>query len=165
MSTLRSSIKNAVTRSGGSVFWKKYTITSSAITTSAQTLTPTITGGELVVMQVILQTDATGLAGGTNFELSVTNAVAQKGINTAFVAETVANLGANITRSMVPYQAGTNKYQFSVTGVPIVMNRGSYITYQNTAANGTGAGTMDIYLRFERLDDGSQLSSLSSGTP
>jgi len=66
---------------------------------------------------------------------------------------------------MVPYQAGTNKYQFSVTGVPIVMNRGSYITYQNTAANGTGAGTMDIYLRFERLDDGSQLSSLSSGTP
>lgn len=158
----KNTIKSAVVRSEGGVFWRKWTIVSSSILTTPTTLTPTVAGGELAITQVIFQTDATGLAGGTNFELSVANAVAQKGIAN-FVVETVANLGANVTRSMLPYQAGANKYQFSVTGVPINLNRGSYLTYQNTVAVGTGAGTMDIYVRFERLNEGAQLAVLSSG--
>ena len=154
-----SKIKNAVNRKEGETFWRKWTITSSNILTTAQNLSPAAAGGELAITQVILQTDATGLAGGTNFQLQTSNA---KGV-AVFVAETVAHLGANATYSMFPYQGGTNKYQFSVTGVPTVLTRGQTIQFLNTGGVGTGAGTVDVYVRFERLNDGSQLASVSSG--
>ena len=161
MSTFANKVKNAIRRGEGEVFWRKWTITSSSITTSAQNLSPAAAGGELAITQVILQTDATGLAGGTNFELQTSNA---KGV-AVFVAETVAHLGANATYSMFPYQGGTNKYQFSVTGVPAVLTRGQTIQYLNTGGVGTVAGTVDVYVRFERLDEGAQLATASAGLP
>lgn len=117
-------------------FVKKYTITSSAITTSAVSFTDTVQGDSLIVEQIIVRTDSTGLAGGTNFVISQSSG---KGLANVFV-ETVANLGANKTVT-----AG------SVTNIPTILDIGSTLKVNNTVAVGTGAGTIDIFVYFRKL--------------
>ena len=92
---LTSRIKNRVIKAVGGTFWVKKTITSSALLTTAQDLT-TVATGQLFIKEIVVKTDATGLAGATNFEILSNNA---KGVVNIFV-ETVANLGANITKVM-----------------------------------------------------------------
>lgn len=142
---LSGKIKLAIRRSSGERFWIKKTITSSTITTAAQALTTAATG-QLAVLNVIVKTDSTGLAGGTNFVISSTNV---KGpVNMA--VETVANLGANIFKAIDSQGTGT---QFSVTnGGPTILESGARLNFNNTVAVGTGAGTIDIFVQFERID-------------
>lgn len=155
MPPLQNRIKNAVNKSSGSRFWVKKTITSSAITTSAQDLTSVATG-QLAILQVIEKTDGTGLAGGTNFEILSNNA---KGVVNILV-ETVANLGANITKvlSGVPAAGDTTTSDAgaTVTAVPTVLEAGKKLQYKNTAGAGTGAGTIDVFVQFERIDENAQ---------
>lgn len=160
MSTFQKSIAKAINVKVGSSFWKFYTITSSNITTTAQNLTPAATG-KLLVEQVIVKTDATGLAGGTNFQILSNNA---KGVANIFV-ETVANLGANITLVMAPGVTGadvtTSKPTPSVTALQTILEAGKKIQYKNTVAAGTGAGTIDIAIKFTRLDAGADIPDSS----
>src|SRR3990167_8315093 len=79
---------------GDKLFVKK-AITSSDILTTVIDLTSTVTGGDLLLTRVILATDSTGLAGGTNIEITVSDEV--YGLATPII-ETVANLGANALR-------------------------------------------------------------------
>lgn len=159
MAKFGKSIAKAVTRLSGQTFWKFYTITSSSITTTAQNFTApnTASGGRLFIKRVIVKTDATGLAGGTNFVLLTTNA---KGVANFFV-ETVANLGANITLDSSPGVTGadvtTSKPTPSVTALATILESGKKIQFKNTVGAGTGAGTIDIAIQFERLDDGADL--------
>jgi hypothetical protein len=88
-------------------------------------------------VQVILKTDSTGLAGGTNFVLSSNNA---KGLANILV-ETVANLGANKTVDM---------FTASVTKIRTVLESGKQLQISNTVGAGTGAGTIDIYVTFRK---------------
>lgn len=150
---LRSQIFKNLTQAAGSVFTIKKTITSSAILTTAQDLT-SVASGELLIQQIVVKTGATGLAGGTNFTILSDNA---KGLVNIFV-ETVANLGANITKvlSGVPTAADTltSDGTPSVTALTTVLEAGKKLQYLNTAAVGTGAGTIDVYVTFRRLSNG-----------
>src|SRR6267142_2556963 len=96
MARLTHNVKKAITKAAGSQFTIVKSITSSTITTVAQSLTSAATG-RLRIVQIIVKTDATGLAGGTNFTILSNNA---KGLVNILV-ETVANLSANITKALL----------------------------------------------------------------
>lgn len=122
----------------GSEFWVKKTLTSSAITQAGVDITGVSTTGELAIEDVIVKTDATGLAAGTNFTISSNNV---KGLANVF-AETVANLGANKTIDLTGA---------SVTKIRTVLETGKKLTAKSTVADCTGAGTIDIYIKLQRL--------------
>lgn len=153
---IRHQIQRSLNFNSGSSFWRFYTVTSSTITTTAQNLTVAATG-RLFVKQIVVKTDGTGLAGGTNFQILSNNA---KGVANIFV-ETVANLGANITKVLSPGVTGadvtTSAPTPTVTALPTILETGKRIQYKNTVGAGTGAGTIDIAILFERVDDGATI--------
>ena len=123
----------------GTTFWIKKTVTSSAIlTASAVDITGVSSGGDLEIEQIIVASAATGLAGGTNFELKSNNA---KGLANILV-ETVANLGANKT---------VNLDTASITKARTILESGKKLQVQSTVADCTGAGTIDIHIKFRRM--------------
>lgn len=123
----------------GSTFWVKKIVTSSAILlASAVDITGVSSGGDLAIEDVIVKTDATGLAGGTNFELKSNNA---KGLLNIFV-ETVANLGATKTVDLTGA---------SVVKIRTVLESGKKLQVQSTVAACTGTGTIDIWVKFRRI--------------
>lgn len=130
----------------GSEFWITKTLTSSAITTAGVDITLTSSGGALAIRDIIVQTDATGLAGGTNFQITHNNT---SGLS-AFFVETVANLGANKTASILTA---------SQTKIASVLESGKKLTAKATAANCTGSGTITIYILFQRLASGATISA------
>lgn len=155
---LRSQLFKSLSQGAGSVFTIKKTITSSGITTSAQDLTTVANRGELMIEQIIVKTDATGLAGGTNFTILSNNA---NGVVNIFV-ETIANLGANITKTLFGTTAAdttTSDSAPTVTSLTTVLEAGKKLQYLNTAAAGTGEGTIDIYVSFRRLSDGANCTA------
>lgn len=115
----------------------KKTVTSSDLDTSGDALTTTAYG-EFLVKNIILKTDSTGLAGGTNLVIFTDNANGLANI----LVETVANLGANKTIDITTA---------SVTKQPTVLEQGKKLKIKTTSAVGTGAGTMDVYMELEKL--------------
>lgn len=157
MPNLPRKIQQTIRRSSGERFWIKKTITSSAITTAAQDLTTSCTG-DLAVLQVILMTDATGLAGATNFEISQTGSKGK--VNVA--VETVANLGANVTKSYGGAPAGDTSSGdpgYTVTQAIMVLKAGKKLQYDGTSSAGTGAGTVDVFVQFERIDENATITA------
>lgn len=150
-------IQQTIRRSSGERFWIKKTITSSAITTSAQDLTSTASG-QLAVLQVILKTDATGLAGATNFEILSNNAKGKANI----AVEAVSGLGANVTKSFGNPPAGdttTGDAGYTVTSAITVLESGKKLQFDGTVGAGTGAGTVDVFVQFERIDENADLKA------
>ncbi len=137
MATLEANAQ-AAANGIGTEFWVEKVLTSSAILQAGVAVTLASSGGDLELLDVIASTDTTGLAGGTNFELSVNNAF---GLAVPF-AEAVANLGASKT---------VNLDTASVTKQRIVLESGKVITAKSTVADCTGAGQVKLYLRFRRL--------------
>lgn len=139
---------NAILLGVGMEFWIKKTVTSSAILEASNVdITGVSTGGELAIEDVVVVTDATGLATGTNFELLSNNT---KGLANIFV-EAVANLGANKTVDLDTA---------SVTGIRTVLEVGKKLQVHSTVAACTGAGTIDVYVKFQRLAAGATISPL-----
>jgi len=131
----------------GSTFWIKKTMVSSAIlSASAVDLTGVSSGGELAVKSVILKTDGTGLATGTNVQIKSNNTSGLANI----LVETVANLGANKTIYLG---------NASVTGIPTVLESGKKFQIQSTVAACTGSGTVDVYFQLERLSSGATIAA------
>jgi hypothetical protein len=132
----------------GTVFTIKKTMVSSAVLESAPVaITSASSGGELQIENVVVKTDGTGLATGTNFEVKTNNARGE--LN--FFVETVANLGASKTVDM----AGA-----SVTGENTVLESGKILQVHATGADCTGAGEIDIYVTFRRLSAGATVAAL-----
>jgi hypothetical protein len=130
----------------GSEFWLVKTgVVSSTIVTGGVDLTVPSIGGYIAIVDAIVKTDATGLAGGTNFQIQTNNA---KGL-AVFFAETVANLGASKTIDMTGA---------SVTKIRTVLETGKKVQLSATVGNCTGAGTIDVHLRCIRLSAGADLS-------
>jgi hypothetical protein len=139
---------NAILSGVGMEFWIKKTMTSSDILTASNVdITGVSSGGELAIEDVVVLTDAVGLATGTNFELLSNNV---KSLPNIFV-ETVANLGGNKTVDM------TNA---SITGMRTVLEVGKKLQVHSTALACTGAGTIEIYVKFQRLAAGATISPL-----
>lgn len=122
----------------GSTFWITKVVTSSTITQAGVDLTTASSGGDLQVDDVILRTNGTGLAAGTNFEMLTNNAVGL--VN--FMVTAVAGLGATKTIDFA---------NASVTKIKTILESGKKITLKSTAADCTGAGTVTIHIKFLRL--------------
>jgi hypothetical protein len=156
MSNFANRVKEKVNKSAGSSFWKLFELTSSDILTTAADLT-SAANGDLIVEQCILMTDATGLAGGTNFEISVSGET--YGENKPLV-EAVGNLSASVTRSLINTGPdSTNDRFLSVTGVPFVLQAGDKLQYGSSVAVCTGTGKILIAVKFVRVTDGADIKS------
>lgn len=142
-----------IRRSAGNVFYRKITVTSSSLKSATATDISQTATGDLAILEMIVKTDATGLAGGTNFQILSNNA---KGVANILV-ETISNLGANSTKVLRVGSAAADTTTAdgtpSVTSLPTVLEAGKKLQVQNTASNGTGAGTIDIYIKFERVSE------------
>jgi len=130
----------------GGVFWIKKTLTSNEITIGGVDITNTSQGGELVIEDIILQTDSTGLAGGTNFLITSDNS---KGAPT-ILSHAVSSLGANVTLNL---SAATVKS-------PCVLEIGRKLMAKMTVSNGTGSGTIDVRIKFRRLAAGATITAV-----
>lgn len=121
-------------------------VSSALLTASAVDITGVSTG-QLAVVDVILKTDqATGLAGGTNFQLFSNNAIGGANI----MATAISGLGAGKTLDLA---------NASVTKIKTVLESGNKLQVQNSAAIGTGAGTVDIWVCFERIDEDATIAA------
>jgi len=133
----------------GSVFWVFKQLTSSDILTTGVPVTGVAAVGEIAIEDWVLKTDAaTGLAAGTNFELTTDNARGE--VAAGFGVETVANLGALKT---------VDKAETSVTGQNTILEVGKKVIAECTDVNCTGAGTIDVYLKCRRLAAGATLAA------
>lgn len=159
MGNLAKKTAQAVNQAGSSEFWVTKTITSSTITTSAQDLTTTATG-RLFVKQIIVKTDTTGLAGGTNFTILSNNA---NGVVNILV-ETIGNLGASATKVLAGVATAadttTSDGTPTVTSLPTVLEAGKKLQYLNTGGVGTGAGVIEISVLFQRVDANAKCSGV-----
>lgn len=139
-------LQAAHTQSGTDLMIEK-TLTSSDILTTGVDITGVSSGGALEVIGLTCNTDATGLAGGTNFQITSDNANGE----TIIFEETVANLGANQTENL-----GSG----SVVGrYGIVLETGKKLIAVSTVGDCTGAGTIDITIRFKRVADGATIAA------
>lgn len=139
----------------GAAFWVKKTVTSSAITTAPVAITTVATGGELAIEDVILKTDqTTGIAGGTTFRVVSDNS---KGTTSVFLT-TVARLGASKERNF-DTEFSIAALESSSLGInkPTVLEIGKKLSVSNTDSVGTGAGTVDIYIKFRKLSSSSKI--------
>lgn len=131
----------------GTSFVVKKTLTSSAVVQAGVDITAVSTVGDILIEDIVFQTNATGLAAGTNFTVESNNT---SGV-AVFFSETVANLGANKTESL-----GTG----SVTaGDAFVLETGKKLIAKCTVADCTGAGTVDVYIICRRLADNATLTA------
>lgn len=131
---------------GETFFLVKQGVVSSTITQAGVDLTVASIGGNIAVENIILQTGATGLAAGTNFQVTVNNT---SGL-AVVMAEAVSNLGANKTVDLTTA---------SVTKQKFVIESGKKITLKSTVADCTGAGTIDIFVQCRRLSAGADIST------
>lgn len=151
--TALNAVGNNVTIRGrddiGEEFWYvKKGVVSSTVTQAGLDISVASIGGEIAIEYAIVKTNATGLAGGTNFQITTNNTNGQANM---FV-ETVANLGANKTVDSFTTSVAAGK-------VGAVLELGKKLTLKSTVADCTGAGTIDIYLRCKRLTAGADLSA------
>ena len=123
------------------------TLVSSAIVQAGVDVTGVSSGGALMIEDIFINTNATGLAAGTNFTLETNNA---SGV-AVFFAETVANLGANKTENVA---------SGSVTGITgIVLETGKKIIAKSTVADCTGAGTITLTIKLRRVAAGATIAA------
>lgn len=157
---LANRVKEKVNKSAGSTFWKKFIVTSSDITVAQKALSGAASG-DLMVLKVIFQTDSTGLAGPTNFELGVSGET--YGPDKP-VVEAVSNLGASVIRiapSPSPAADTTNDNGMTVTAaVPFLLEDGDSLQYSGSVAAGTGAGKVTISILFQKVTDGADIKSV-----
>lgn len=129
----------------GTSFWVKKTLTSSAITTTGIDVTGLATG-QLAIADVVVKTDSTGLAGGTNLSLETNNA---NGL-AAFFATAISGLGASKTIDLA---------NASVTKIKTVLESGKKVVAKQTTTSGTGGGTADVWILFSRIDENATISA------
>ncbi len=125
----------------GTRFWISKTLTSSAVLNSAATDLTGVSSGRLAIVDVICKCNATGLATGTNFELKTNNA---KGLLNFFVTAVSGLSGAVKTIDFA---------NASVTKIKTVLESGKKIQFASSGDDCTGAGTLDVLICLERLDD------------
>lgn len=143
-------VADNVIKGVGSVLFVLKELTSSDITTTAAALTTAVSRGDLLLEDWGLMTDATGLAGGTNFRIQVSGET--YGPN-AIIEETVANLGANVAFNALSDEPGTASER-------VVIQVGDSLQYLSTGANCTGSGKILIWLKFRRIAHGATIKAV-----
>lgn len=137
------------------------TITSSAITVAAQDLS-TPASGKFYIEDIICETDATGLAGATNFLVGTNNSFGITGMTTGLAnfETAVSGLGANATIAIKNAGPDCSNDKFpSVTGVCGSLSSGKKLQFAGTAAAGTGAGKAKVTVVLRRIDSFASISA------
>jgi len=156
LANLESRILKAITKAAGSSFWLRFELTSSNILSTAADLTGAATG-DLAVEQVLLSTNSTGLATGTNFEISQSGETYGEDKP---IVETVTNLGASVSRSVIGGDTdATNVRILSVTGTPFILKAGVKLQYGCSGSSCTGAGKILIAIKFTRLTNNADIQA------
>ncbi len=128
--------------SGDMCMFAKTGLVSSAITTAGVDISGASTGA-LRLEAYTLQTNSTGLAAMTNFTIVINNTSG----NLTPISQAITGLGANATVTA----GATAELKF-------VLESGAKMTAKATGTNGTGAGTIDVYLVFRRVTPGAHVS-------
>lgn len=137
----------------GTQFTVRSDVTSSQIPNNTQT-GGAITGaasGQLLILDILLNTDSTGLAGPTNIEFSVDNTNGATGAAAPIFLEAVSALGANATESKKDATSHT---------LPMLLESGAKLYIHGDDAAGTGAGVANITILCQRVDLGASLSGV-----
>lgn len=133
-----------VNATDGGVTIVETSVVSSAITTTAANLV-TAYNGQVEITNIILKTDSTGLATGTNLQILTDNVAGQANI----LVETVSNLGANKTVDL---------NSASVTKQRTVIEQNKHVQINCTGSNCTGAGVVFIYIEYRALQNNGALA-------
>jgi hypothetical protein len=130
------------------------TITSSSIPNNTQTGGDiAVATGVIVIEDIILETDGTGVAGPTNLEFTTNNVKGLTGAAAPNVLQAVSGLGAN--KTVVCKTSSTTKI------LPLTLETGKKLFVDGDDGAGTGAGTVRATILFRR---GSAGASLAGGT-
>jgi len=139
---------NHLVGASGQPFIVKKALVSSTVLTTGVDVTGAAGVGDIFIDDIVMQTNGTGLATGTNFTLEKD---AGTGLLT-FFSEAVASLGANKTEDL---QSGS---VIATTG-PIVLETGQKIVARCTNAHCDGAGTITLWIKARRAADGATLAA------
>lgn len=137
----------------GTTFTVVKSFTSSSIPNNTQT-GGALTGassGTLVLEQIILQTDGTGVAGPTNVEISTDNTKGLTGAGGPSALVAVSGLGANKT-IVVGYGAANEN-------LPLYLESGKKLYIHGDDAAGTGAGVVDVIMIYRRVSDNATIAA------
>ncbi len=137
----------------GSLFTITETVTSSGIPNNAQTLavTSASSGGDLLIEEITVNTDGTGLAAPTNIEFSTDNAKGVTGADGPIAVEIIGSFGVNAT--VVVKKDATSHT------LPYVLESGKTIFIHGDDGVGTGGGTADVTIVFRRLAAGATITA------
>lgn len=127
-------------------------VTSSQIPNNTQTAGAiTAAGsGQLLLTDILINTDSTGLAGPTNLEFSVDNTDGVTGAAAPIALEAISALGGNKTESKKDYTSHT---------LPMLIEDGSKVYIHGSDGAGTGGGVARVTLVFQRVDDGASIAA------
>lgn len=160
MGNLSSRVQKHVERAAGQSFWKTFILTSSDILNSAATDLTGAATGDLIIEKVVMATDSTGLATGTNFEISVNGET--YGLDKPIV-EAVSNLGASAHRSAPPGGIAaetTNDNGITITSaLPLLLQAGDKLQYGSSGADCTGSGKIIVAIKFFRVTENADIQS------
>lgn len=148
--TLRQSFAQTLRRKSGERFWVKKALTSSGITTSAQDLT-TVANGDLKIIDIVLETDATGL-NSTGNAFTITKSGDSFGAST-LVSQVTSGLGANVSLAITGDTHPT-------TGKVGLVRAGGKLQYQVASSAATGAGILKVSVCFERVDENADIKAV-----
>lgn len=145
-------------KAAGSNFVVEINVTSSTIPNNTQT-SGAFTGaasGDVVIEDILLQTDATGVAGPTNVNFTTDNAKGLTGASGVSAVEAVSALGAN--KTIAVKAEGTTKH------LPFVLESAKKLYISGSDGAGTGAGVLRVTLVCRRVTDGASLAAGGIGS-
>lgn len=147
---------NSFINKGRTAIVAKATVVSSGIPNNTQT-GGAITGAankDLILEDIIFQTDGTGLAAPTNIEISCDNVNGKTGAAAPLVLEPVGSFGANLITS----KRDTTHF------LPMLLESGKKLYIHGDDAAGTGAGEVEITMIFRAAEKGASIDGADIAT-
>lgn len=149
------SFSNSLDNSVGTEFVITKDIVSSTIPddTGGTPLAAPLTGaadGDLLLEEIVLQTDGTGLAGPATFQIVCDNVKGLTGATVPIMDEATASLGAN---------KKINSSDADVSELPIMLESGKKLYINGDNAVGSGAGVVEVIMHFRRVTAGASIAA------
>lgn len=130
-------------------------ITSSSLPNNTQTngAITQAANGDILIEDIVLETDGTGIAGPTNLNITTDNARGLTGAANPVVAQAVTGLGAN--KTIAAKAEATTKH------LPFRLESGKKLYASGSSGAGTGAGICRVTLVCRRVADGNSLVAVN----
>lgn len=137
----------------GSQFAIVSNVLSSGIANNAQTspITAASADGDLLLEEIIVETDNVGWAAPNNIEFSTDNTFGLTGAGAPFGLEIIGSFGANLT---------VTSNDWTSSGLPCTIESGSIIYIHGDNLAGTGAGDANVTMIFRRITAGATIAAV-----